>query len=234
MSAAGHNKRSLKQVGIFAAVSPETLHKFESRCRWCRYHPDKEIIPFNGTATEVYFLTEGRAQVIVHSPTGKDVMYRTIEPGEIFGEFAAIDGEPRSASVEVIKPSTVASMTSWDFRNAILDEPEIAMALLRQLTGECRRLSRRVLEFSSFAVRNRVQAELLRLAGGRDALSENAAIRPAPTHAAIASRISTHREAVTRELNRLTQLGVLERPGGDLLIKDVTRLANMVQEATDG
>lgn len=234
MSATGRDKKSLKQVAIFADLNPETISRFESRCHWHTYRPGKELIAFKGTATDVYFLTYGLARVIIHSPTGKDVVYRTIKPGDIFGDFSAIDGEPRSASVEVLQPSTVASMSSWHFRNAILDESELAMALLRKLTADCRRLTRRVLEFSTFAVRNRIQAELLRLAGGYSSTREDAVIRHAPTHEVIASRVSTHREAVTRELSRLTKLGIVERKGADLVIKDVARLAEMVQEATGG
>jgi CRP-like cAMP-binding protein len=231
MSVTGHDKKSLKQVAIFADLNPETLRRLESRCRWHTYRPEKEIIAFKGAATDVYFLTYGLARVIIHSPAGKDVVYRTIKPGSIFGEFSAVDGKPRSASVEVLQPSTVASMSSSVFRNALLDEPEIAMALIQQLTAECRRLSRRVLDFSTLAVSNRIQAELLRLAGGYSSTREEAVIQPAPTHTVIASRVSTHREAVTRELSKLTQLGIVERQGTDLAIKDVARLAEMVQEA---
>jgi predicted transcriptional regulator len=57
-------------------------------------------------------------------------------------------------------------------------------------------------------------------------------IEGAPTHAEIASRISTHREAVTRELNRLSRLGIIERRGSNLIVKDVARLAAMVHEVT--
>ena len=55
---------------------------------------------------------------------------------------------------------------------------------------------------------------------------------PAPTHVEIASRVSTHREAVTRELNRLFRIGIIEQRGGTLLVKDVERLAEMVHDAT--
>ena len=59
-----------------------------------------------------------------------------------------------------------------------------------------------------------------------------ARIVPAPTHVEIASRVSTHREAVTREFNRLSRIGIIERRGGTLLVKDVDRLAEMVHDAT--
>jgi predicted transcriptional regulator len=57
-------------------------------------------------------------------------------------------------------------------------------------------------------------------------------IVPAPTHAEIANRVGTHREAVTRELNRLLQIGIIERRRDSLLVKDVDRLAQMVHDAT--
>jgi CRP/FNR family cyclic AMP-dependent transcriptional regulator len=55
---------------------------------------------------------------------------------------------------------------------------------------------------------------------------KSARISAPPTHSEIASRISTHREAVTRELNRLSRLGIIERKGGAILVKDVKRLAD--------
>ncbi|MGI9383308.1 MAG: Crp/Fnr family transcriptional regulator [Methyloligellaceae bacterium] len=224
--------RSLQHIVIFASLTPETLQRLESRCRWRAYHPGKEVIPFQGNATDVYFLISGSARVIIHSSTGRDVTFRSLAPGDVFGDYAAIDGRPRSASVEVLEPSTVASMPSSEFRNVIADEPDVAKALLQRLTAEIRRLTSRIFEFSTFPVRNRIHAELLRLAGGLPPTGPEAVIRPMPTNSEIASRISTHREAVSRELSRLRQLGVVERQGSDLIIKDLLRLAEMVEEST--
>ena len=79
----------------------------------------------------------------------------------------------------------------------------MTLAVLTQLVKRTRTVTRRVYEFSTLHVDNRIQAEVLRLAtlAGRE--GKGARIVPAPTHVEIASRVSTHREAVTRELNRL-------------------------------
>ncbi len=63
------------------------------------------------------------------------------------------------------------------------------------------------------------------------AQGKTASIDPAPTHAEIASRTSTHREAVTRELNRLTKMGILEQRSRVLWIKDLARLEALVRDA---
>jgi CRP-like cAMP-binding protein len=97
------------------------------------------------------------------------------------------------------------------FLELVEREPKVQRVLLRQLVMTIRRLTTRVYEFSTLAVNNRIQAELLRLANLTPQEGKCARITPVPTHVDIASRISTHREAVTRELNRLSKLGVLER-----------------------
>jgi predicted transcriptional regulator len=92
-------------------------------------------------------------------------------------------------------------------------------------------LSERVLEFSTLAVRNRIHAELLRLAADARREDGQALLSPAPSLSEIADRISTHREAVSRELSRLGSIGLLRREGGDLLVPDMARLEKLVREA---
>ena len=80
------------------------------------------------------------------------------------------------------------------------------------------------------AVKNRIHAELLRLCRHHMDGENAATITPAPTHAEIASRISTHREAVTRELSALARAGLVSHPRGALVVTDVDRLEQLVHE----
>lgn len=233
MMAENTERRSLEYVSVFANLDKDSLSRLNAHCRWRGHEPGSDVVDLGDSATDVHFLTDGLARVVIHTSRGKDIAFRTIEAGDVFGEFAAIDGGPRSASVEVLKPSMIGSMNAREFREALVNEPELCMALLMQLTGEVRRLTARVLEFSTLAVANRIQSELLRLAGGDVDPSGEVLIRPAPKHALIASRVSTHREAVTKELGRLTRLGVIERRGSDLAVTDTRRLARMVRDASD-
>jgi hypothetical protein len=103
------------------------------------------------------------------------------------------------------------------------------LAVMKHLTGQVRSLTDRVFEFSTLAVRNRVQTELLRLAG-EGAVGNEAVLSPAPTHAEIASRISTHREAVTRELGWLEEKGFIAKEGRVLRVKNLAGLRRLVEE----
>jgi len=173
----------------------------------------------------------------IYAPDGKVMLFTDIGRGEIFGEIAALDGGPRSASIEALEPTLVAAMGAAEFEGILRDDAEVALATLRLLTGRVRRLSDRAYEFRALAVQNRIHAELLRLskaagAGqGKGQSDTEAVLSPAPTLAEIADRVSTHREAVSRELSRLGALGLIGREGGDLRILDVRRLAKLVREA---
>ncbi len=221
--------RMLEVIEIFASVSPGDLETLAKRFRWMRYGADKQIISHLDESTGVFFVIEGAVQVIVYSPAGKEVTFRDIEAGEYFGELAAIDGLPRSATVAALTDSLVACASAGTFWEILRSYPDVAALVMKQLASSVRVLTERVFEFSALAVRNRVHAELLRLAR-HHMIGDNAAmIRPAPTHAELASRISTHREAVTRELNHLSRDGLIERQPGALAIHDVERLARLVQ-----
>jgi CRP-like cAMP-binding protein len=189
------------------------------------------IVDHLDTSNDVYFLLTGNARVTICSVEGKVVSFRELNPGGMFGEYAAIDRRPRSASVEARTSCLVASMPATAFHEILESEPKVARKLLEHFVTEIRELTTRVYEFSTLAVRCRIQAEILRLANLSAGHGNAVNIVPAPTHAEIASRISTHREAVTRELKRLSKIGILEQRNRELWITDVDRLAALVHDA---
>jgi CRP/FNR family transcriptional regulator, cyclic AMP receptor protein len=180
----------------------------------------------------VFFITAGEAHVTIYSHAGKVVSFGELGSGEVFGEYAAIDHAPRSASVEARTSCLVASMPAPAFRAILETHPTVTLAVLTQLVKRTRTVTRRVYEFSTLHVNNRIQAEVLRLATLARREGRGARIVPAPTHVEIAGRVSTHREAVSRELNRLSRIGLVTRSGDALLVSDVERLAQMVHDAT--
>jgi CRP/FNR family transcriptional regulator, cyclic AMP receptor protein len=223
---------TLAGIGIFADLTPKALEAIHRRCLWRRYEPGKPIVDYLDSSDDVFFVVAGEASVTIYSVAGQAVSFRSLGPGEIFGEYAAIDGEPRSASVEARSGCLIASMSGKEFRKLLVAEPVVTRAVMKGLVRNVRSLTKRVFEFSTLAVNNRIQAELLRLASLAPREGNGARLDPTPTHAEMASRISTHREAVTRELNRLSRIGIIERRNETLIIRDLDRLAAMLHEMT--
>lgn len=223
--------QSLKALAILGDLSAAALNRLVAECRWSKHPSGEQIVSYLAPSTNVYFLVSGRVRVAIYSADGKPVHFTILEAPAMVGEIAAIDRGPRSAGVEALEPCTLGLLSADQFEDLLRREPGVAIATLRQLTTEVRRLSDRVLEFSTLDVRNRVRGELLRLAIAAGEKNGAAILAPAPSLLDIASQVSTHREAVSRELSRLTALGIIRRKGGDLRIVDVARLAALVREA---
>ena len=75
--------------------------------------------------------------------------FNDLGPGDMFGELPAIDGRPRSASVEPRTSCLVASVKSAQFLELMESEPLVLKGVLKQLVSTIRRLSMRVFEFSA-------------------------------------------------------------------------------------
>jgi len=222
---------ALKEVPILAGLPQPTLERVARICRWQDFEKGEQVLRYQDPSTEVCFLAAGKVRVAVYSMEGKAVLFTDLKPGAMFGEIAAIDRSHRSAGVEAIESCTVASLSAGQFEELLLREPKVAVATLKHVTAEVRRLSERVVEFSTLVVQNRIQAELLRLAAEAGQHQDQALLTPTPSLSEIADRISTHREAVSRELSRLASIGLLRREGNSLRITDTDRLAELVREA---
>ncbi len=226
--------RSLSGIELFDGLGGSDRDALARLCRWHRYAAHQYIIGHQDETNDVYFIVDGRVRVTVFSPSGKEVSFADLPAGKSFGEMSAIDDVPRSATVIALSDTELASMPAKAFRHVLNDHPVVAEKMMQHLAGLVRKLSDRVVEFSVLAVRNRIHAELLRLARDQGFEGDTAVITPAPTHADIASRISTNREAVTRELNALARDGLIERRDGAIVSADVTRLAQLVETGLQG
>jgi CRP-like cAMP-binding protein len=220
----------LRSIKLLEGLSEERLEALARECAWRNYEADQRIISRDAPDRDVYLLVSGRVRVTTYSAAGRQVTFGDEDAGELFGDMAAIDGEPRSADVIALDGALVASMSPAAFRRLLAQEPLIAERVMRRLAGLVRRLSERVIDLSTLGVQNRIHAEILRLARASGIARNTATIDPAPKHADIASQVSTYREQVTRELSALAKAGVLGKDAGALVVRDVGRLEKMVAE----
>lgn len=223
-----------EETEFLGRLSAEDLQALKARARLRQVARGELIVTQDEPDLDVYFVQSGRATAAIYTGAGKVVAYRDIGPGAIFGELSAIDGAPRSASVEAAEAMQVLVMPRAAFRELAAARPGFALALLEHLAGQMRRMTERVFEYSTMLARERLVAELLRLAELAAPGATRAELRPPPSHFDLASRISTHREAVSREMSRLSSMGLVERADGRLLIADVPGLRSQMPSPADG
>lgn len=220
----GLNKKLLQKIALLRGLDHCDYDQLQTICSLRQHKKNTEILRKNDKSTDIFFVIEGEVVARSFSEEGKEVSFTTIKSGELFGEFSAIDGRPRSASISATEDCVIAQMTSRDFRALVVTTPELGLRLVELLVAKSRTLSQRIFEFGTLPVRVRVQRELVRLYDSRDADVDDNLIHPAPSHYEIATRIATHREAVSRELGHLVSENIIELGKRKIKVCDIDRL----------
>jgi CRP-like cAMP-binding protein len=149
---------TLAGIGIFRELAPDVVASLSRRCRWRRYAAGQTILQYQDEGRDVFFILNGRACAIYYSWSGREVRFSDIPMGELFGEFAALDNQPRAADVIALTDSLVALMSADLFWEVLRRHETVCAAMLRRLTSILRMSQRRVLEFSTLPVRSRLHA----------------------------------------------------------------------------
>ena len=224
-------ERALASMKIFGGLPADAMRRLMGRAKWRECAPGERIIE-RGHGQQVYFAVDGNVRVLNFAASGRVVSFASLGPGTYFGELAAIDSQPRSATVVAQTKCVLAVLEGEDFRRLVLSFPQISIMLLRRLSEVIRITDERITDLSSLGAAQRVCLELLRLAEPDPVVGRNWVVYPLPTQANIASRIGTTRETVARMISRLSADGIVERKSKSLYIRDRDRLEALTLEIT--
>lgn len=97
-----------------------------------RYAPHELAIRCGDVDRSLYIITAGRFEVLVPSPNGPQ-RASVFEPGDIFGDLAFFDGQPRSADVRALTEAETLIVTPAGLDRLRLAHPRLALVFALDL-----------------------------------------------------------------------------------------------------
>lgn len=217
---------------MLAPVDRAAITRLEGLCTWKTVHEGEPIVTRDSDSRDVFFVVKGRCRIVNYSPSGREVAYAIAGAGEYFGEMAAIDGLPRSATVVALEDCVLASITPQAFRDLIEQNPKVSFVIMEKLVRIVRTSDDRIMDLATLSAYQRVYSELLKLIKPDPVRMGSWLIYPLPTQAQIAAQASTTRETVARVLSHLSSDGVAERKSKTLYVRQVERLKQLCEKAS--
>ncbi|MBC6447573.1 Crp/Fnr family transcriptional regulator [Actinokineospora xionganensis] len=158
----------------------------------------------------VLVLISGFVKVIAVTPGGRDAVLALRGPGDILGEMAAADGEPRSANVVAGTATTAYWLSARRLNNLATRNNGIAPALWRTAVDRSRSADLRRIELTDGPGLTRVAVVIAELADrfGRRT-TDGVVIALDLSQDDIAGIVSASRETVTRALRVLRADGAI-------------------------
>ncbi len=128
----------LKQVPLFADLADEDLRELIAVAKRRIFRSGEVIFHREDHGQVLYVIKEGKVKISLISPEGQEISLVVFGKGECFGEFAILDGLPRSADAVALERVECYTLQRSDFHKAIMKNPKIAIQVLEVLSKRLR------------------------------------------------------------------------------------------------
>jgi hypothetical protein len=135
---------ALKQVPLFSQLSLEQLEAIQQISSEVEYLANETIVKEGEPGGELYLLIEGKVRIYKGYGTLEERLLSSVNAVSYFGEMAALDDQPRSATVIAAERSRMLRLDGESLKELIRQMPEISFEIMRILTGRVRRAESRL------------------------------------------------------------------------------------------
>ena len=109
-----------------------------------REYADQEVVCRQGeTGNCMYVVQAGKVEVL-REGTGTEVILGELGPGEVFGEMAIFDRQPRSATVRAKGGARILTLDKRQFLRRVHEDPSLAFHILQGMSRRIRSLNEEV------------------------------------------------------------------------------------------
>jgi CRP/FNR family cyclic AMP-dependent transcriptional regulator len=127
---------TLEKMPLFRDVSGRELRDVAARFDDATYLAGHGVLTEGMTGPEFFIILDGTASVLID-----DQVVATLGPGDFFGEVAALDGGPRTASVRADTQLRTVTLPVNGLRQFLLDHPVVAINLLPEIVRRFRNVT---------------------------------------------------------------------------------------------
>ena len=219
----------LSQVPLFAQLPPDALDELSTRLRRRRFGRGDTVFYEGDPGAFLCIVREGRIKLALTSPEGREIIIDLLAAGDVFGELAVLDGEPRSADAVATEVSELLLLEREDFKRFLLDRPSVAVELLSVLSRRIRRDTQLLQDAAFLDVPSRLARTILVRA--EKPSSGGLAITPRLNQSDLAGLVGTTRETLNKWLGSYQDDGLIRWEKGRVTVLDEARLRKRVHQS---
>lgn len=236
-AATQENISFLRTIQLFAHLQDEHLATLMGSFSFSEHEKGDTIFWQGDLSSDFYVLRQGKVRIYKMSPSGRETSINIFSTGDLFGEFSAIDSQPRSATAIAITRCVTWRMDGAAFVQNLRSMPDLALAMNRLLVQKLRWTA----EFAETVAQYDAAGRLLHIlllyneqfgevleAGKRYRLELGL------NQDDLASLVGARREWVNRLLQAWQRQGWMEYKAGKIVIHDLTRMKQERDRRLDG
>jgi CRP-like cAMP-binding protein len=146
---------------IFAAVGEQALTEIAARAVRRRFPDGQTLFRKGDPGGYLLALTEGHVKLSILSAGGRELLIRIVEPGELIGEIACLDGAERSTDAAAMTEIEALILHRGDLREVAARHPDLHEAAIGHLAALLRATNDRLESVALHPVEVRIARFLL-------------------------------------------------------------------------
>ena len=208
----------LKRIFLFGKLPPPLLEELEKFAFPKRLKAGQMVFLEGEEPKYLHILLEGKAKVYRITPEGNEFLIHRFEPVSLIAEMANIKGIPFPANCAMETDGVVLKIDFERFKK-FLKEENICLALISSLMEKINLLYRLLESYMGLSVEERIARLLL----------ENPRLFEEEKHYRIAQMLNIRPETLSRKLKKFRELGVVEKRGKRVVVKDREKLKKLLE-----
>lgn len=180
----------------------------------------------------MYVVVAGRVVICSHSTDGREVVFNIINPGEVFGEIAFLDGRERTADARVLEDATCIVLDRRHFLPFLEEHPKLTVELLLILCERVRSTTVHIEDTAFLEFRSRLAKKLIGFAHhyGKP-VEQGSRIELSLSQTELGAMLQATRESVNRQMRRWVKKGIIEVDKKSITLLDIDRLEDIADES---
>ncbi len=214
---------------LFQAMKPAELDEILKFASERRYRRGQMILQRGDEGSSLMAVLRGRVRISFFSGDGKEVTLNVIEPGEIFGEMALLDGLPRSADATAVAETLLLIVERRHFLPFLRQNDDLYLRLLAVLCDRLRQTSMALEDLALFDLPVRLARILLKLAEdyGRPGTA-GTRIDLKISQRDLSNLVASSRESVNKQLRQWRESGAVVIEGGLIVLRQPAELKRLI------
>ena len=226
------DKRSLlERMSLFAQLDRAELGRLAEITAVKRLSARQILFRKGEAGNHAYVIIKGRLKVAASGEDGKETVLRIMDPGEVIGEIALFDSQPRSGTVTSLEAAELLVIQRRDLLPFLESHPKTAIKLLETLAVRLRTISAQLEDRVFLHLPNRLAKKLLALADTYGSQTpQGLRIDLRLKQGELGEMVGVSRESINKQLRAWTADGVLHSERGFITIdraEELERLAGL-------
>jgi CRP-like cAMP-binding protein len=172
---------------------------------------DEDVIVRQGEAgTDMFVLLDGLVKIRVAAESGSNTVLAVLSRGDLVGEFALIDGSPRTATAFAMGDVAALRVAHAAFARLTREYPALHAELTKYVVAKVRAAIDRQTADRFLGARARLIRALCELARDRLACDDDGVYRLPMTQAGLGELAGVGQSTAERELARLREEGAID------------------------